>query len=718
MAPLPAVLTPKVSANIAANTTPTPISSGNGNLTGGADASGKPTAAIAPVITPQSSDPSAPGYNSSAPAAAPAAPTMSDLYGTGALDSAAAAADAAKVTANSPQSVQNNEDSASADVLSKYQTQIDALDQAAATARANITSTFAPTAAARTGGAGALAASRGLGGSSFGDAMIDNANEQNSTELQGKIDTSNSDYATQKNNLLQFIQGEADKEASLRQTASTQGADAKISEIQDRTTRANASATASVGAMIQSGITDPSNPNYASTIQQIATSTGLSPQQVESLFTTTKQSQATAAAALQKAQADAATAGQTTLAPGATVIGPDGKVIASLPPKDTYTVVKGTTTTDAFGNQSVSPDRVFDSTTGQFIGTTTGGGSGAGSAPTTSLPSSGATGASTPTTLPPATTPTPAAPATDPNNSHLPIVQTLNGKSFDKNGDPTDGTPAPVTANKPPVDANPKVPFAQYGLLSKTDFNPSNTVDQLAQSYLDKYIKSGTVPTASTLGRGMKPAGFAQVESRAADLYFKATGQPLPTPAIIKSQQDIIANNYKLGNNLKIQEGTVSANIDLSLANMTKNGLNSSGFKPLDDLIDNVKNTLQDPAVGQFLAQNATIQNELGSLLAVKNAGGTTVYDKLESAGIIGKDDSPQQIQTKVNALLKEAGNLSDSLTNANGTAYGFTDPLLQDANNPARAAYMNGGAAPTSSTSAASGAVTAPDGQQVIITD
>lgn len=317
------------------------------------------------------------------------------------------------------------------------------------------------------------------------------------------------------------------------------------------------------------------------------------------------------------------------LSPGDVRYDATGKVIATGGAKpDSYQVVKGST--DAFGNPL--PDSVFDSTTGKFVSGGSGGGASSSSA--SSLPS-------TPQSL---------------------------GTSQTGTGSGSNG-----------------LSFQQYGLLANTDFNPKTLVDGLAQKYLDQYIKNGTVPTASSLGRNMKPEAMAQVDTRARDLYFQATGKPLPTPQIIKAQQAILANNYKLGNNLGLQEQTVTANVDLSLANMTKAGLNSSGFKPLDDLIDDIKDTLQDPNVGQFLAQNSTIANEVSSLLAVKNASGTTVYDKLTYAGIIGKDDSPAMVQRKLQTLIKEASNFSTALQSADSTAYQFTDPLEQDANNPAR---------------------------------
>lgn len=343
---------------------------------------------------------------------------------------------------------------------------------------------------------------------------------------------------------------------------------------------------------------------------------------------------ATALADQKKQQQDVVNAAQTngdaTSASAALKLDPNSstftqdlaKIQSGIKLKDSYQVENST---DAFGNPV---SKIFDSTTGKFV-------------------SGGNGGAITDSTV--------------------------------SNGTPIVGSGGTGTGSN-------KLSFDQYGLLANTDFNPTNMVDALSQKYLDQYIKNGTVPTASTLGRSMKPEAMAQVDSRARDLYFKATGTALPSPQIIKGYQDIITKNNQLANNLQIQEQTVKNNVDLSLANIKKNNLNSIGFKPLDNFINSVNDMLNDPATGQLIAQNSTIQNELGSLLAVKNASGTTVYDKLTSAGIITSADNEAQIKSKVGALLGEASNFADSLKNANASLYKQVDPFLQDPNNPARA--------------------------------
>jgi hypothetical protein len=244
-----------------------------------------------------------------------AAPTVADIYGgAGSLDDQAAAAAAAKTAAYDPATIAKTEGQARSDVLTRYQSQIDALDQAAAEARARITTAFAPIAAGRVGSATATEARRGLLGSDFGNAQTDQVNNQNTTDLNNQIAASDAIYANQRTNLMQFIDGEVDKEVGIRNDASQKGADAKIAEIQGRQERAQTSAQASVKAMIAAGITDSTNPNYGDAITKIASNTGLTKDQVTGLFTDAKKANDDAQL---KSQQDAANLAKTKAETGA-----------------------------------------------------------------------------------------------------------------------------------------------------------------------------------------------------------------------------------------------------------------------------------------------------------------------------------------------------------------------------------------------------------------
>lgn len=296
----------------------------------------------------------------------------------------------------------------------------------------------------------------------------------------------------------------------------------------------------------------------------------------------------------------------------------------------------------------------------------------------------------------------------------MPIFSSFNTRTG-KYGDTSGGSSSSTQPSNNTQSTNSTgSTYNQYGLLSNTNFNADNYGDKQAYNYLSVYLTEGRVPNASDVGiRGYGQGSgiqFTNAASRARELYFKATGQTLPTPQVIANNIKLINTNNDFVNKLTTQEQTVRQNVDLSLANMNKNGLNSSSFRPLDNLINTARDLFNDPAVGQFLSQNTTIQNELGSLLAVKNASGTTVYDKLQSAGIISSTDTPETVRTKVNTLLQEAGNFSTAIKSVNGDLYRKIDPLELNPDNPNRQNKLN---------NAQNGVMTSADGtQQVKISD
>lgn len=239
--------------------------------------------------------------------------------------------------------------------------------------------------------------------------------------------------------------------------------------------------------------------------------------------------------------------------------------------------------------------------------------------------------------------------------------------------------------NTAPVKPN----YSQYGLLANVpDFNPTgNKTDKFAALYLNNYLKNGTLPTyTSIFGRTTAAGGLtlADVQQRANDLFFNATGSSLPDVNILKSNKALISANNKLENNLNIQEGTINKNFKLSIDNLDTAKLNQDS-QPINGWINNIKNILGDPAVAQYFSQNATLQSEAASLLALKNSGGTTVHDKLEAAGLIQKNATEDQQKQVLKTLLQEAENAGQTIKDTNSDLYTQIDPLEQDSNNPNR---------------------------------
>ncbi len=259
------------------------------------------------------------------------------------------------------------------------------------------------------------------------------------------------------------------------------------------------------------------------------------------------------------------------------------------------------------------------------------------------------------------------------------------------NGTPSTGIPTTETGTTgtPSQTVNQNgATYAQYGKLAQTDFNPNNDTDNKALNYLNVYLNNGKVPNAYDIGISSRGAiggqQFNTATKRANDLYFSATGENLPSPEIVKGNLKLITANNTLANNLRVQEKTVNANFGLSLENLNANNINKA-WPILNNAINAIKNAEGDPTVAQYFAQNSTIQQELGNLLAVKNASGTTVYDKIAGAGLMPKNATPEQQVTIAKTLLQEAQNAGKAISDTNGELYQSVDPLERQTANPNR---------------------------------
>jgi len=229
--------------------------------------------------------------------------------------------------------------------------------------------------------------------------------------------------------------------------------------------------------------------------------------------------------------------------------------------------------------------------------------------------------------------------------------------------------------------------YQQYGLLANVpDFNVNSQKDKDAQLYLNEYIKNATLPSYYTLWGRTPGHNLSGTVSRAQDLFFKATGQALPDFGILKGNKTLVNTNNKLENNLNIQEGTVGKNFALAIQNIDKNGINQSA-QPINAFLNTIKDAMGDPAVAQYITQNGTLQNEVGSLIAIKNASGTTVADKLASAGLVPQNATEDQQKAILKILLQEAQNGFDTIKSTSGELYKQIDPLETDINNPNRIA-------------------------------
>lgn len=222
----------------------------------------------------------------------------------------------------------------------------------------------------------------------------------------------------------------------------------------------------------------------------------------------------------------------------------------------------------------------------------------------------------------------------------------------------------------------------QYGLIGTApDFNPANQQDMQAYQYLLQLTQTGKAPTLSASASPIAQARFANTVNLAGKLASEVgTGMP--------SEEDITANkaaytqNIATLNKIDTSAAALTANFGLNLANMTSNDINGSN-QIVNGINDTFKNLAGDPAMAQYLAQHATISNELGNLLGAKNGSGTTVADKIESSGIINPKASLAQQKQIFSILMQEKDNIKNSYVQANQDLYQKIDPLQMLADNP-----------------------------------
>lgn len=228
----------------------------------------------------------------------------------------------------------------------------------------------------------------------------------------------------------------------------------------------------------------------------------------------------------------------------------------------------------------------------------------------------------------------------------------------------------------------------EYGLLSTVPgFNPSNREDAAASTYIQNYLSTGKIPSASQLGFSSRAGGvntglMSRVAQRAKDLYFQATGQQMPNATVLAGNLKLINGNNKLLNTIGVQSKTIISNFGLNLENITANDINTNS-PIVNGFLDQVKYLMGDPDVAQYLNQESTLQNEMSSLIAVKNASGTTVADKLMSAGLIDKNASVDQQVKVLKTIMQEAMNGESAIKAQNVDLYSQTDPLQVDPQNP-----------------------------------
>ena len=254
--------------------------------------------------------------------------------------------------------------------------------------------------------------------------------------------------------------------------------------------------------------------------------------------------------------------------------------------------------------------------------------------------------------------------------------------------------------------------YKQVGLLAQTSYDPQNNMDLMAKNYIERYLKNNKYPTAYELGlgRGTSPAmqnKFQNIQNRADELYYEATGSSLPSVSDLTGTWKIINQNKGILNKINIASDTVESNFNLSIAGEISSNVNKNATL-VNQLLNPIYLALGDPAVNQAMVSNGTITQEFANLISTRNAQGTLEADKRMAEELLPFGTSVEAQKAVVTRLVQEATNIKSALNQQNNELWKQVDPLQQNANNPNR----EGGGKK-------SGIITiAPDGTTIEITD
>lgn len=227
---------------------------------------------------------------------------------------------------------------------------------------------------------------------------------------------------------------------------------------------------------------------------------------------------------------------------------------------------------------------------------------------------------------------------------------------------------------------------AQYGKLANVaGFNPTVPgKDQAAYNYLSEYL-NGQTPSAASVGVSTRSGSgevFNTIAERAREVYQQATGQALPNQTVLQSNLALVSKNNALLNNLNVQTGVITKNFGLNLQNLNDNNVNQAA-PAINGIADYLSQAAGSTSVAQYLTQNATLQQEIGGLLSIKNASGVTVADKIAAGDLLPSDLSADQQKQILSTFIKEAKNQQQAIGSATESLYQQTDPLGIDPNNP-----------------------------------
>lgn len=189
-------------------------------------------------------------------------------------------------------------------------------------------------------------------------------------------------------------------------------------------------------------------------------------------------------------------------------------------------------------------------------------------------------------------------------------------------------------------------------------FDPSNTVDQYTQMYMQD-------PSSVSAKFASNPSAMGAIIQRANDISMQQTGQPFnaaTTQANITANGSALTQLTQQTNASQTALSTVKSNGDLLLNGLKTAGLNTSQIPALNSLMQTIDSLGADPgSVAQFKNSLTTLQSEYSKLLA--GQGATTEGGASRASGALPGNISISDLAGVLDRIVSEGQNTIDSQT-------------------------------------------------------
>ncbi len=213
------------------------------------------------------------------------------------------------------------------DTIARFQTELDAIDKAAAEARTRITTQYTDIGNRRTGAQRALLNDSGMLGQVSGEAQKNVLESANAQELNTAVAAEQEKYDAQKRSLLSGARAAANSQFEAKLKAYSEGAAATVDYLRSKSANAKKGAVSLAKQALAAGI-DLTDKKNSKDVEEYAKQLGVSVQDLIEAYQDAEAAEVTTGLENAKLIAEAKKAGQTTLNEGDILVDANGKVIA------------------------------------------------------------------------------------------------------------------------------------------------------------------------------------------------------------------------------------------------------------------------------------------------------------------------------------------------------------------------------------------------------